>query len=112
MRIKIDLKIFIFLIIFLLTKQIKIYSVLMMFAFIHELAHLATGLIVGFKLESIKILPYGFAINFKTKCEDYNIKIRKGNLLSLKKMIIASAGPIINFMIIIITFLHTICSDF
>ena len=40
MSIKIDLKIFLFAILFWLTSQIKIYAVLMIFALIHELAHL------------------------------------------------------------------------
>ena len=102
MNIKIDLKIFIFLIIFIITNQIKIYGLLMLFALIHEFAHLLAGLFVGLKPQSIKIMPYGFAINFKTKCDDYNIKIKKGNLLSLKKMIIAIAGPMVNLLIVII----------
>ncbi len=104
MRIKIDLKIFVFIIIFLITRQIKIYGLLMLFAFIHECAHLIAGLFVGLKPEFIKILPYGFAISFKTKCEDYNKKIKKGNLLSVKKIIIAIAGPFINLFLAILIY--------
>lgn len=40
MRLKIDLKIFIFLILFYFTRQIKIYSVMMLFCIIHEFGHL------------------------------------------------------------------------
>ena len=40
MQIKIDLKIFLFLLIFVITRQIKIYAILMLFAFVHELGHL------------------------------------------------------------------------
>ena len=45
MRFRIDLKIFIFLIIFYFTRQIEIYSILMLFALIHELGHLLAGLL-------------------------------------------------------------------
>ena len=106
MNIKIDLKIFIFIIIFWLTRQIEIYALLMFFALIHECAHLITGIIVGFKPETIKISPYGFSINFKTTCGDYNTKIKKANLLSVKKIIIYSAGPIINLIIAIFAFMY------
>lgn len=40
MQIKINLKIFIFLILFILTNQIEIYGILMLFATVHELGHL------------------------------------------------------------------------
>ncbi len=40
MSIKIDLKIFLFVILFWLTSQIEIYAILMIFALIHELGHL------------------------------------------------------------------------
>ena len=46
----------------------------------------------------------GLQISFRIKCEEYNQKILKGNLLGIKKGIIASAGPITNFLISI-TFL-------
>ena len=39
MKFKIDLNIFIFLIIFLLTRQIEVYATIMFFAIIHELGH-------------------------------------------------------------------------
>ena len=100
MQIKIDLKIFLFLLIFVITRQIKIYAILMLFALIHELGHLVTGLILGLKIEEISVIPVGFSIKFKTENKDYNKKIKKANLLSLKKMVIAMAGPITNLIII------------
>ena len=45
MKFKIDLKIFIFLIIFLLTRQIEVYATIMFFAIIHELGHLLAGVL-------------------------------------------------------------------
>lgn len=98
MSIKIDLKIFLFSIIFWFTKQIELYAILMIFAFIHELGHLICGLILGFKPNSIKINPFGFQITFDTHIEDYNYRIKKGNELCVKKIIIALAGPVINVL--------------
>ena len=47
MSIKIDLKIFLFALIYIITKQIKIYAILMLFAFVHELGHFLFAKIVG-----------------------------------------------------------------
>ena len=46
MNIKLDLKIFIFIAIFILTQNINIYAILMFFGLIHELGHLLCGLLV------------------------------------------------------------------
>ncbi len=102
MQIKIDLKLFAIILIFLLTKNIGIYAILMMFALIHELGHLFCGLVLGFKPKSISIIPYGFNLGFEVKCKDYNKKIKKGNLLSIKKIAIALAGPVTNIICILI----------
>lgn len=103
MRFRIDLKIFIFLIIFYFTKQIEIYTMIMLFALIHEIGHLLMGLLIGMKPEKIELMPFGVSISFKIKVEEYNKKIKKGNLLEIKKMVVALAGPLTNFIIIIIT---------
>lgn len=102
MKIRINLKIFLFVLIFILTKQIKIYGILMLFAFIHELGHMIVGILLGFKPEKLEIMPYGVSVGFNVKCEDYNKKIKKGNMLAIKKLIIALAGPLTNFIITII----------
>lgn len=107
MRIRIDLKIFIFIVLFYLTKQIEIYAMLMIFAILHECGHLIAGLIMGFKPEKINIMPMGLSISFKIPVENYNKKIEKSNILSVKKIIIAFAGPIINIIIsLIFTFIN------
>ncbi len=103
MKFRIDLRIFLFLILFYFTKQIEMYLLILLFAFIHELGHLFVGLIVGMKPEKIGIMPSGINISFKVKPQDYNVKIKKGTLLELKKIIVASAGPITNFILIIIS---------
>lgn len=102
MQIKLDLKIFIFIIIFLLTRQIEIYGMLMLFAFLHELGHLLAGVALGFRPKSLRINPLGLSISFWIKAEDYNKRIYKGNLLALKKLLIAMAGPMVNFMLVLL----------
>lgn len=102
MQIKVNLKVFLFLIIFIITRQIKIYAILMLFALIHELGHVIMGIILGFKIESISIIPTGFTVKFKADCENYNVKIKEGNLLSVKKILIAIAGPLVNVIITLI----------
>lgn len=102
MRFRIDLKIFIFLIIFYFTKQIEVYSILMLFALIHELGHLLAGLLLGMKPEKLDLMPFGISISFKIKAEEYNQKIKKGNKLEVKKILVALAGPITNFVMIIV----------
>ena len=48
MSIKIDLKIFLFALIYIITKQIKIFAIFMLFAFVHVLVHLIIGMLLGF----------------------------------------------------------------
>lgn len=102
MRFRIDLKIFIFLILFYFTKQIELYAMIMIFAIIHELGHLLSGLLMGMKPEKIEIMPFGVSISFKINAREYNKKIKKGNALEIKKIIVALAGPMTNFIIILI----------
>lgn len=92
MKIRVNLQIFLFAIIFYLTKQIEIYAILMLFAFVHEIGHLLSGVILGLKVKSINIMPFGISINF----EDYS------NKYLIKKIIIALAGPLVNLIIIIL----------
>lgn len=104
MRLRIDLKIFIFLIVFYFTKQIEIYAYIMIFCIIHELGHLLAGIFLKMKPEKIEIMPFGLSVQFKLLPEDYNNKIMKSNILQIKKIIIALSGPIINCIIIIIAY--------
>ena len=97
MNIKINLKIFLFAIIFYFTKQIHIYAILMLFAFCHEMGHLLCGIFMGLKPKSLKIMPMGLSIEF----EIYSKNIKEK--LQAKKIWIAIAGPITNIMIMIIT---------
>ena len=102
MRFKIDLKIFLFIIIFYFTKQLEVYGTIMIFAILHELGHLFAGILNGMRPEKLEIKPYGISILFKLFPKDYNVKVGSGNKLEIKKIIIALAGPITNLILIFI----------
>ena len=99
MKIRIDLKILFFLALFYFTKQIKIYLLVLGFAFLHELAHMLISLILGFKPRSMEIMPFGFSLNLTPKKGDFEIKIKKSNLVELKYIYVAIAGPLLNLII-------------
>ena len=103
MTFKIDLKIFLFFILFYFTKQVETYVVMILFAIIHEIGHFFFFFTLGMKPESIKFIPCGLSISFKLIPRDYNKKIIKGNLFEVKKILVALAGPLTNLIIIIIT---------
>lgn len=96
MKFSVDLKIFAFIILFYISKQIEIYAIIMIFAIIHELAHLIAGILLGFKPESLKIIPLGLTVSFKMDLDVYNNEV--------KKILVAMAGPAINIIIAIITY--------
>ena len=99
MKIRIDLKILFFLALFYFTKQIKIYLLVLGFAFLHELAHMLISLILGFKPRSMEIMPFGFSLTLIPKEEDIKTKIKKSNLVELKYIYVAIAGPLLNLII-------------
>lgn len=101
MRFRIDLKIFIFIILFYFTRQIEMYALIMIFCIIHEFGHLLSGILLGMKPNKIEIMPYGISISFKLYIKDSNKKICRANLLELKKLVVAISGPITNLIIIL-----------
>lgn len=102
MRFRIDLKIFLFLLLFYFTKQIETYVLIIIFALIHELGHLIAGMLMGMKPEKIELKPYGVSVSFKLIPSDYNKKIASANKLEIKKIIVAIAGPLTNLLMIVI----------
>ena len=102
MALRLDLKIFIFFVLFYLTKQIKLYATIMILCVIHELGHVLMGLVMGMKIEKIEIMPLGLSVSFKINVDDYNKKIKNGNILQLKKIAIAAAGPLTNLIMLLI----------
>ena len=75
---------------------------IMLFAITHEIGHLLAGILLGMRPTQMEINPFGVSIDFDIKRKDYNVKIGKGNLLELKKIFVALAGPVTNALIIII----------
>lgn len=108
MKIRLHLKIFIFIAIFILTRQIEIYGILMLFAILHELGHMLAGILLGFKPNSLEIMPLGVAISFESKVDFYNKKIKKASFLTLKKLIIAVSGPLTNLLFIFVFLMFNI----
>ena len=105
MNLKINLNIFLFAIIFYVTKQIHIYAMLMIFAFLHEMGHLICGIAMVLKPKALKVMPLGVSVEFEVLPKEYNKKIAKGNALQIKKIGIAILGPITNLIMIVITIL-------
>ena len=101
MKIRIDLKIFIFFVLFYITKQINIYLTIMFFCLIHELGHIVMGLILKMKPNKLEIIPCGLTVSFNVSPDELNFKIKKGNLLELKKIIVALSGPIVSLILAI-----------
>ena len=94
MKIKLDLKIFAFIILFFLSGQGNDYIVLYTFAAIHEIGHILMGIVLGLKLERMNIGPMGFCIIFK-----------QGKVKWQTELLVTIAGPITNFIIATIFFL-------
>ncbi len=97
MRIKINIQIFAIIIILILTKQIEIYAWLMLFALIHEIAHMITGIVLKLRPRMLKIEPFGIGIIFE------GFKNTEKN-----KILIALAGPMTNILIaVLFSFIKT-----
>ena len=59
---------------------------------------------MGMKPEKIELMPFGLSVSFKININEYNKKIKKGNNLETKKILIALAGPLTNLIMILITY--------
>ena len=102
MKFRIDLKILFFLALFFLTGQLKVYLIVMLFALLHEIAHLLVGIILKFKPKQIEMMPFGFWIDLEPKKDDYKRKIIKSNITELKYIFVALAGPLFNLIMVIL----------
>ena len=85
MQIKINLQIFVFAMVFILTGQIEIYAIIMFFALIHELFHMLSGILLGLKPKSLEIMPFGLSVVFEIyeSKKDLNLKI---NMVSTSRI--------------------------
>lgn len=102
---RIDLKIFLFLVLFYFTRQIEIYSLIMIFAIVHELAHLLAGIFLKMKVKRVTLMPLGLSVEFDLSYKDFNKKVLKSNKIEIKKIIVAMAGPLVNLLIVLITYM-------
>lgn len=121
MKFKINLKIFFVIFLFVLLKKIEVYILFMSFVIIHEIVHLLTGIILGYKVKILKLEIIGMSIEFyekeqksrtnlkykniqsksklhKTKKLNF-VKFKESNKDNIKKIIILFMGPISNLII-------------
>ena len=92
MKIEIDIKIILLLILFIITSQIKLYSIFIVFIFFHELTHMIIGYILGMKISNLRVNILGFS------AEMYNYNSRKSYI----KIITYLSGPVFNLLCAII----------
>lgn len=92
MKIKVDLKIFLIIFLYILTQNITIFAITFICIFLHELGHAITGIILGLKIKKININILGLSIEF----ENYG-KARNKN-----RIFVDMAGPLVNIVFLII----------
>ena len=93
MLITVNVQVFIIMVLFILTKQIKIYSILMVFTLVHELAHMLMGIVLKLRPKELNVNPFGFSILFET----YE-KSEK------KKFLVAISGPLANIVVALLIY--------
>lgn len=89
MKIEINLKIILFVILFFVLEQIDLYMIFIASIVLHEMAHLLMGMLVGLKPKVFSINPLGVSVEF------YSYRQRK----SWKKIITYLAGPMMNVVL-------------
>ena len=92
MRIKVDVKIFFIIILYIFMQSTKIFALTFIFILLHELGHLVTGITIGLKVKKINIHISGLSVEF----ENYG-KQRNSN-----KIVVDIAGPLINIIALVI----------
>jgi len=97
MAIKIDLKIFLFFLIFYFFHQVEMYALLLFFALLHEIGHLLAGILLGYEPDRLSITPIGISICFKEKWKKDTKHVKQGTKRDLDECVIALAGPMTNF---------------
>ena len=92
MRIKVDVKIFFIIILYIFMQSTKIFALTFIFILLHELGHLVTGITIGLKVKKINMHISGLSVEF----ENYG-KQRNAN-----KIVVDIAGPLINIIALVI----------
>ena len=97
MKIEINLKIILLLILIVILNKIEIYMLFIIFILCHELSHMVMGIILGFKPKTLRLNPLGVSIEFYNY-EENNKKNK------WKRILTYLAGPLINFLISMIIY--------
>lgn len=92
MKIEINLKIILVVILFMFFNNIGIYMMFMFFIIIHELSHLVVGIMIGGKPKRVTLNPFGLSLEFYSY----------GKEKSLYKILFYLSGPLINLVIALI----------
>ena len=100
LKLRIDLKIILVLIIFLFTGQLQTYFIIMFFCFWHELGHIGIAQILKMKLDKLEILPCGFSSSFYYKLSS-NENMSTNTCLPAYEIVVAMAGPIVSLILAI-----------
>ena len=102
MKFRIDLKIIFFIALFLITKQFNLYITIMLFALLHEIAHMFIAILLKYKIKELELMPFGFWASMEPNFNDYSRIIIKSNIIDVKNIFIAIAGPLLNLIFVII----------
>ena len=94
LKLRIDLKIIVVILIFLFTGQLKTYCIIMFFCFLHEFGHIITAKLFKMQIEKIEILPCGFSASFFS----YNLS-GVPKVFSMQELLVALAGPIVSLIL-------------
>ena len=112
MKVRFDYKILIIICIFIITKQINLYLLLLFFTALHEVGHIVIAKILNQKIYIINILPVGLSVQLGININDYNNKFLKARIINLKKVLIGIAGPLTSLLIIYIIYFFRINTYF
>ena len=91
MKIEVNLKIILLVILFIFLNKIDTYILFIIFILCHEFSHMLMGIILGFKPKTLILNPLGVSIEFY----EYNENSKKSKW---KRILIYIAGPLINFV--------------
>lgn len=89
MKIEINLKILFVIILFFIFNSLDIYIMFLFFVFLHEIAHLIVGLLIGGKPQKMYINPLGISL------EIYSY----GKNKALNRILFYLSGPIMNLLL-------------
>lgn len=89
MKIEINLKIILVLILFLVLNNIDTYIIFLIFVLMHEIAHLTVGVLIGGRPKKMNLNPLGVSLEF------YSYGKRNG----IYKILFFLAGPLSNLII-------------